>query len=234
LAASTASLTSGLVELYPLAIFTSQVFYFVQTQVFPPLSLIPGQPKSHVRLDHGLQSRGVLSHTYLANGNTLMVHPTMTQSFSLVQRTCPRMAESVVQEAIDTEWGRLDVSKGRTLYSHQLKVLRCMARRQHVILQAPTGCGKSTPLFLGARVIQSLNALGFYGANGFAADRRLTTLLIQPFTALLKATVKAATDMGFKAAFIGSEQTSADITRYSLASLRRVLHSGNLQGCPTW
>jgi ATP-dependent DNA helicase RecQ len=121
--------------------------------------------------------------------------------------------ESSVQACIDAEWKRLAVSKERMLYFHQLRVLEIIARRQHVILQAPTGSGKSTPLFLGARVIGSLNKLGFYGNDGFPEDLRLVTLIIQPFTALLKSTVKAANDMGFKAAFIGSEQPNEAITR---------------------
>jgi superfamily II DNA helicase RecQ len=121
--------------------------------------------------------------------------------------------ESSIQACIDTEWKRLHVSKERLLYLHQLRVLELIARRQHVILQAPTGSGKSTPLFLGARVMRSLNKLGFYGDDGFPDDCRVITLIIQPFTALLKSTVKAANDMGFNAAFIGSEQPSKAITR---------------------
>jgi superfamily II DNA helicase RecQ len=114
--------------------------------------------------------------------------------------------ESSVQVCIDAEWKRLAVSKERTLYWHQLRALEVLARGQHVLLQAPTGSGKSTPLFLGARVIGSLNKLGFYGRDGFPEDSRVITLIIQPFTALLKSTVKAVIAMGFNAAFIGSEQ----------------------------
>ena len=121
--------------------------------------------------------------------------------------------ESSIQACIDTEWKRLHVSKERLLYLHQLRVLELIARRQHVILQAPTGSGKSTPLFLGARVMRSLNKLGFYGDDGFPDDCRVITLIIQPFTALLKSTVKAAIAMGFNAAFIGSEQPSEVIRR---------------------